>query len=116
MKGVTKRAIWIEEPTATPMARSILFFVATVTAVTCSAALPTMGRMMRPMKASLMPSCSSTTALMESTMNSAQTATRPVEISKRKTAVVREMFSSSSLAFSVTGRLLTWGGWTPVLP
>jgi hypothetical protein len=44
---------WIEEPTATPIARSILFLLATVTAVTCSAALPTIGRMISPINASL---------------------------------------------------------------
>jgi len=35
INGVTKSAICIEEPTATPIARSILSFTATVTAVTC---------------------------------------------------------------------------------
>ncbi len=49
-KGVTSSAICIELPIATPMARSILSFIATTTAVTCSAALPTMGSRMRPMK------------------------------------------------------------------
>jgi hypothetical protein len=34
------------------MARSILFFDATVMAVMCSAAFPAMGRMINPMKAS----------------------------------------------------------------
>jgi hypothetical protein len=85
----------MEEPTATPIAKSILFLLATVTAVTCSAALPTMGRMMRPTNASLKDEVS-TTALILSTINSAQTATKPVDINSRKTAVVREIFSSSS--------------------
>lgn len=40
---MTKRAIWIEEPTATPSERSILSWTETDTAVTCSAALPTIG-------------------------------------------------------------------------
>jgi hypothetical protein len=35
IRGVTSRAICIEDPTATPIARSILFFIATVTAVKC---------------------------------------------------------------------------------
>lgn len=35
MRGVTKRAICMEEPTATPIAKSILSLMATVTAVTC---------------------------------------------------------------------------------
>jgi hypothetical protein len=34
---------WIELPTATPSARSILFFMATMTAVMCSHAFPAMG-------------------------------------------------------------------------
>jgi hypothetical protein len=38
---------------------------------------------------------------MLSTMNSAQTATKPVEMSSRKMAVVREMFSSSPSGFLV---------------
>jgi hypothetical protein len=93
--------IWIEDPTATPIAKSILFLLATVTAVTCSAALPTIGRMINPMKASLSPEFPDTTELILSTMNSAQTATRPVEISNKRTAVVREMFSSSSSAAGI---------------
>lgn len=32
VKGMAKRAIWMEEPTATPIARSILFLNATNTA------------------------------------------------------------------------------------
>ncbi|KAH3663664.1 hypothetical protein OGAPHI_005065 [Ogataea philodendri] len=48
--GVTNNEIWIEEPTATPTARSILFFTATTTAVTCSAALPTIGITIKPIK------------------------------------------------------------------
>ena len=48
IKGVTKSAICIEDPTATPMAKSILSFIATDTAVTCSAALPTIGKRISP--------------------------------------------------------------------
>ena len=36
----------VAEPMATPMAMSILFFMAKMTAEACSAALPTIGRMM----------------------------------------------------------------------
>jgi hypothetical protein len=35
IRGVRRRAICMDEPTATPMAKSILSFMATVTAVTC---------------------------------------------------------------------------------
>src|SRR5256885_13166820 len=35
MRGVTSRAICMEDPTATPIAKSILFLIATVTAVKC---------------------------------------------------------------------------------
>lgn len=72
--GMTKRAIWILEPTATPILRSILSLMETVTAVTCSAAFPTMGRRMRPTHSceiwplAVRPS-------MELTRNSAVTAT-----------------------------------------
>lgn len=38
------------DPTATPMARSILSLHATVTAVACSAAFPTIGRRISPTK------------------------------------------------------------------
>ena len=55
MSGRTRRAICREEPQATPMERSILSLMATVTAVACSAALPTMGRRMRPMNSSETP-------------------------------------------------------------
>jgi hypothetical protein len=40
--GMTKSAIWMHEPTETASARSTLFRYATNTAVTCSAALPTL--------------------------------------------------------------------------
>ena len=88
----------MELPIATPIAKSILFLLATVTAVTCSAALPTMGRRINPTNASLNPELPETTALMLSTINSAQTATKAVEVRRRKTAVVREICSSSSEA------------------
>ena len=42
VKGTTKRAICVLLPRATPRERSILSLVATVTAVRCSAALPTL--------------------------------------------------------------------------
>ena len=48
-------AIWMDEPKATPSARSSLFLAATVTAVTCSAAFPTIGIMIVPMKMELTP-------------------------------------------------------------
>ena len=40
----------MEEPSATPMERSILFFIATKQAVMCSHAFPAMGRTMSPRK------------------------------------------------------------------
>ena len=51
MKGMTKMAIWMEEPTATARARSILLRMATRTAVMCSHALEAIGSTMTPMKA-----------------------------------------------------------------
>ena len=41
--GSTNSAIWMDEPIAMPSARSILFFIATMTAVMCSTALPASG-------------------------------------------------------------------------
>ncbi|KAI9595789.1 hypothetical protein BDF19DRAFT_440075 [Syncephalis fuscata] len=51
--GVTSKAICILEPSATPIAKSILFFMAVVTAVICSAALPTIGSRIKPTNVSL---------------------------------------------------------------
>lgn len=45
----TKRAIWVDDPMATPKARSIFPRYATVMAVACSAALPTIGMITKPM-------------------------------------------------------------------
>ena len=41
--GSTNSAIWMDEPIAMPSAKSILFFMATITAVMCSTALPASG-------------------------------------------------------------------------
>jgi hypothetical protein len=54
ISGRTNNAICILEPTATPIARSILSLQATVTAVACSAALPTIGRRINPTNVSPM--------------------------------------------------------------
>jgi len=78
IKGVTSKAICIEDPTATPIAKSILFFIATVTAVKCSAALPTMGSRIRPTKASEILLPETKPSILE-TRNSAHTATRTVD-------------------------------------
>ena len=89
INGVTSKAICIDDPTATPIARSILSFIATVTAVKCycsvilvekrgtSAALPTMGRRIKPTKASEMLLPATKPSILE-TKNSAQMATRTV--------------------------------------
>ncbi|KAI6771313.1 hypothetical protein HG531_008938 [Fusarium graminearum] len=55
VKGATQSAIWIAEPTATEMANSSLFRMATVTTVTYSAMFPTIGRIIRPISASDRP-------------------------------------------------------------
>mmetsp|Transcript_12526 Transcript_12526/g.41819 ORF Transcript_12526/g.41819 Transcript_12526/m.41819 type:complete len:218 (-) Transcript_12526:691-1344(-) len=52
MSGMQRRAICVDEPRATAMARSILPRRAMEMAVACSAALPTMGRSTKPMNAS----------------------------------------------------------------
>lgn len=114
MMGVTNNATCMLDPTATPNAKSIyslefasvpawfrytalftLFLYATVTAVTCSAALeeywfsaqnidtlywtyfPTMGSRISPTKVSLICHCSTTCSIAD-TKNSAQTATNAV--------------------------------------
>lgn len=50
-----RRLTCMEDPSATPIAKSILFFTATKMAVMCSQALPAIGRMMRPKKRSFSP-------------------------------------------------------------
>src|SRR5204863_1870395 len=90
---------------ATPIAKSILFFIATVTAVTCSAALPTIGKTISPMNVALRPE-SVVTASIAPTMNSAQTATSAVDMSKINTAVERLIFASSSPGDSASSGLL----------
>lgn len=77
IKGVTKSAICMLLPTATPNAKSILFLRAQVTAVKCSAALPTIGMRIRPTKVSLMCHTLVTSSIAE-TKNSAQTPTMTV--------------------------------------
>jgi hypothetical protein len=52
---MTKSAIWMLEPMATPIERSSLSLPATVTAVTCSAALPQIGRRIKPTHSCEMP-------------------------------------------------------------
>ncbi len=73
-KGVTRSAICMLLPMATPIARSILFLIETTTAVTCSAALPTIGRRIRPINVLLILAVSTIESIL-STRNSAQTAT-----------------------------------------
>jgi len=70
-KGTTNNVICVEEPTATDNAKSIFPLAAALTAVTCSAALPTMGSNMSPIKDEGKPYCSETPS-MESTRNSEQ--------------------------------------------
>ncbi len=53
---------WMEEPRATPMARSILSLTATNTAVMCSHALPAMGSTISPRKACPSPLLSATSS------------------------------------------------------
>lgn len=88
--GLTNSATWIDDPIDTPMARSTLFLAATVTAVTYSAVLPAMGRMIRPMKDSEIRVWV-TISLMVSTRKSAQKATRTEELARRTNAAVLEM-------------------------
>jgi len=86
----------MDDPTATPTAKSILFLYATVTAVTCycqwcdkshtSAAFPTIGNTIRPMNVVDTPD-DATIASIELTRNSAQTATIPVDKSSKAIAM-----------------------------
>lgn len=72
-----KRELTILEPTATPRLRVNLSLTETVTAVTCSAAFPTIGSRITPTN-SLLIAPVSVNPLMESTRNSAVTATNYV--------------------------------------
>lgn len=82
------------EPTVTLMARSVLFLLATVTAVTSSAVLPTRGRMMRPRKASVRRALA-TTCSMLLTMFSAQKETTQAEVIRRMTEACMLVLDSS---------------------
>mmetsp|Transcript_141956 Transcript_141956/g.353790 ORF Transcript_141956/g.353790 Transcript_141956/m.353790 type:complete len:242 (-) Transcript_141956:914-1639(-) len=108
--GTTKRAICVEEPMATPSARSIFPLAATVTAVACSAALPTMGSRMTPMKALGKP-YSSLTPSMESTRYSEHTATQQVAARSSPMAVPADIMgvsSSSSSAENMSACVTSW--------
>lgn len=108
MSGKTRRAICILEPTATPIDKSILSLIATVTAVACSAALPTIGSRIRPTKVVETPPVSVRPSILE-TMNSEQNATRVVEIANVIRAPITEREgvsnSSSSSSSSASGFL-----------
>ena len=54
--GATNSAIWMLEPIAMFSARSIWFFIATSTAVECSAALPITATTITPTNTSVSPS------------------------------------------------------------
>ncbi|ANB12693.1 hypothetical protein AWJ20_960 [Sugiyamaella lignohabitans] len=77
------------------MARSILSFMATMTAVTCSAALPTIGRRIKPMKVLEIPVLV-TIESIESTRYSAQNATAIVTTNSMKTASTGSRVDSCS--------------------
>mmetsp|Transcript_43531 Transcript_43531/g.123186 ORF Transcript_43531/g.123186 Transcript_43531/m.123186 type:complete len:262 (+) Transcript_43531:393-1178(+) len=105
-KGTTKSATWVEDPTAMPMARSILFFIAAVTAVVCSTAFPTKGRMITPMKVCGMPECRlyssiSPTRNSELAMDAARTTTRSAKDMK-------QFNSGSSSGSSSPTNMCTW--------
>ena len=85
----------IDDPTATPTAKSILFLYATVTAVTCSAALPTMGKTINPINVVETPD-DATIWSIELTRNSAQTATTAVLANNNRIAMSGVISATSS--------------------
>mmetsp|Transcript_72612 Transcript_72612/g.224301 ORF Transcript_72612/g.224301 Transcript_72612/m.224301 type:complete len:200 (+) Transcript_72612:241-840(+) len=95
--GTTKSAICVEEPTATPRARSIMPFMADETAVACSAALPTIGSRIVPMNALGRPNFVDTPS-MESTRHSEQAATTRVEMASNEVDESRESSGGSGSA------------------
>ena len=82
--GATKKAICKLDPITTETDKSILFFMATVTAVACSAALPIIGNKITPVKRELKPRVSVATS-KESTNNSEAIATPRVTTNKTAT-------------------------------
>ena len=68
--GITNNEIWMQDPTATFIAKSNFPLLATTTAVVCSAALEMMGMTMRVIHSLLTEECS-TRPLMLSTRFSA---------------------------------------------
>ncbi|KAI6752422.1 hypothetical protein HG530_013791 [Fusarium avenaceum] len=85
VKGATHRAIWMAEPTATEIASSSLFLIATVTTVTYSAMFPTTGKIIKPISASdRPPSCVTSSIVL--TRNSAFMDMRADENTRTATA------------------------------
>ena len=70
-----KALLTMLDPTATPIESVSLSFTDTVTAVTCSAAFPTIGRRIKPTHSLLIPLPLEVTPSMLSTSHSAVTAT-----------------------------------------
>jgi len=94
--GATNRAIWRVEPTATDKDKSILFFMATVTAVKCSAALPMIGSRMTPVNKAVIPKLSVADS-KELTSNSDSIAT--VIVTTNKIPTQNQRFTSSGFFF-----------------
>ena len=83
------RKLTMELPTATLILNVNLSFIETVTADTCSAALPTMGSKIRPMNSFEIPPALDNPSI-ESTSHSAVTATRIVTTTRRPRVIGRD--------------------------
>mmetsp|Transcript_17868 Transcript_17868/g.54681 ORF Transcript_17868/g.54681 Transcript_17868/m.54681 type:complete len:410 (-) Transcript_17868:527-1756(-) len=108
--GTTKMATCVAEPSATPMASSILPFIATDTAVTCSTALPTTGRMMIPTNVLVRPPLSVRPSMLD-TRNSLKKLTSIVVTPSPKAAAVADRSASSSSSCSSWKRELCVYSW-----
>lgn len=84
------------------MAKSILSFMATTIAVTCSAALPTIGITIKPINVLDNPE-DSTTLSMAPTNKSAQSDTRIVATTKTTNELTTDKCSTSGLAVLSSG-------------
>mmetsp|Transcript_22847 Transcript_22847/g.64884 ORF Transcript_22847/g.64884 Transcript_22847/m.64884 type:complete len:240 (+) Transcript_22847:247-966(+) len=101
VKGTTKSAIWVDEPTAMPMDNPNRSCIANLTALACSQALPAKGSTMMPMKSSGMPQCFTTSSIALD-KNSEEIDTNTVVTAMRRTAApaLKPPSSSSSSSSS----------------
>ncbi|KAG6545498.1 hypothetical protein Mapa_013100 [Marchantia paleacea] len=114
--GMTNMEIWVDDPMPTPKEMSSLSFIANTTALPCSAALPTRGRMITLMKATGMlhisaaPWIASTRYSERMEMKNVRIPSQRIELQKLSTDSSGSQISSASPS-SVSYNLLWLLSW-----